>query len=1232
MPLNDNKIPLTNEVLKLKREEFEQQRIDLINKFKDNKQKDLGLRDDAEGPQERLRQVDQYHVGNKGSALHEHYSIVNKKEILNDSNFKSPSENETKPAKITVDDPVKTSLLSESSHTSLTNNRGANFPTLLEVENQIRSCLDSLHGVQSPPNLLAGYLAADTRRTGLMSRQQFAVVLQQFPILKLHSINLGVCMNYFNIKKDEKKMSYSTISSTNNSKEDLIDYQAFCSFISFKFPELLPANKFLSHQIALTPRRIQFLYSKDKSGIGYLSRKELQKYFHDIGYGHLTSSIITNACELFEIKEVGSVNYLNLIEYISENALSQAFAVLQVQFYNLVAKYCNFHDNDTDMDNDSLRSVYNEIKSQKYKDERATGFSSAELIEYLQSHEINAPVDAIVLLFTDIDSDNNNQVFYADFIRWLRLYRTEYSRSKYLDVVTANVSVTEIQQKLCKYILVINNINESEANSSSRSRIVSVNDIYQAFEVYDVKKSGVLFIEIFIDVTRRLGFLLTKSELTTIVNQFLWHENSEFVNYLEFISWCMPSENRSHKSQKDFERSITHGPSFSQTSELNAFSSSIVSSNKNYRSSQESENDTLNKTVRKNKIVPSLIRLLEKKIQHGIDLLQVFGRYDKSGKGRLHWNDFCAGLGDLGISSTTHSDVIDLADRFKATVGDYILYRRIISELLRYADDANKSDELDIVDIIKAEVINKKVSLDNLKVIFSNHDRYNNGKVYEEDINKVFAEANISLKSREVNIFCDKYSMIGNGKNSVISYEAFLMDLEKRLKGHSSIVYKSLSDDLVSKLSKLIDGLILNGHDYRNEFDYYDENFNGTISKSNFHDLLQDKYHGKLTYIELTSIDNVYEDKSKDSRNISYLKFFYDVHPRFSHQLQFVSGRLISALTNASGRLAADELKYINEILDSLRLKIRRRCNEFRNVNELKKPFKHFARRKSNPNRVTLKDFEVAVKELGMKVTSEHTEVMFLAISSYSNVNDDIQNHIGNRAETNIVDHSWEYSFHFVDFILFVCDPYFHDVIWKFRRLLSRSYISNQEVMDGLLSFDKSNSGIITFRQFSKLMKSLNIDLSESDLNRLALCFHSVDQGLDVISVSAFANFITGRSDSKETDNKVAKLQSTSSIAGAKSDGTFLLFDFYILILLIYDIHVCSENKTWNQLKQRIEEKLDDGMTSHEVFSIFDVDNKGYWFILFTSELGTFVFVFRCTGFGCSTAWRSGTWIDLQSL
>ena len=60
-------------------------------------------------------------------------------------------------------------------------------------------------------------------------------------------------------------------------------------------------------------------------------------------------------------------------------------------------------------------------------------------------------------------------------------------------------------------------------------------------------------------------------------------------------------------------------------------------------------------------------------------------RYDSSSVGRITAEEFCAALSDLGVSTTTPREALDLADRFKAAAGiPYVtvICRTTISTLL----------------------------------------------------------------------------------------------------------------------------------------------------------------------------------------------------------------------------------------------------------------------------------------------------------------------------------------------------------------------------------------------------------------------------------------------------------------------------------------------------------------------------------------------------------------------
>jgi hypothetical protein len=124
-----------------------------------------------------------------------------------------------------------------------------------------------------------------------------------------------------------------------------------------------------------------------------------------------------------------------------------------------------------------------------------------------------------------------------------------------------------------------------------------------------------------------------------------------------------------------------------------------------------------------------MVKLLETALRRGVDLLAVFGRYDATGVGHITADDFCAALADLGASSVTQREALDIADRFRAAANNFVLYRRIVEELLHLLDEATGAADIDVVDTVRGALAQHRVELRRLKDVFEYYDRKGTGKV-----------------------------------------------------------------------------------------------------------------------------------------------------------------------------------------------------------------------------------------------------------------------------------------------------------------------------------------------------------------------------------------------------------------------------------------------------------------------------------------------------------------------
>ena len=127
-----------------------------------------------------------------------------------------------------------------------------------------------------------------------------------------------------------------------------------------------------------------------------------------------------------------------------------------------------------------------------------------------------------------------------------------------------------------------------------------------------------------------------------------------------------------------------------------------------------------------------------------------------------------------------------------------------------------------------------------------------------------------------------------------------------------------------------------------------------------------------------------------DPRKVSHVRLCQDLHPR------------------SYGTATPEHLSLL-QLGESLRQKIRRRC-DYLTPGELKRPYRHFARRKGHQG-FTADELGAGLKDLGMKVSGE------MEVALFNSMNLD-----GGRAVR------------YNHFVVFVSDPLHEDMKWKFQR------------------------------------------------------------------------------------------------------------------------------------------------------------------------------------------------------
>jgi Ca2+-binding EF-hand superfamily protein/FtsZ-binding cell division protein ZapB len=943
----------------------------------------------------------------------------------------------------------------------------AGASSILAVENILYDSLKAGNREIALPDLAAGFLTVDKRRTGLVNRMQFAHVLKQFPAVQLYGAELRAAMDFFDVTGDGTS----------------IDYNAFLRLYNYREPELIPAILKLQ-TMTLGKHSLAHFRKYDQSGNGFIRRADMMKCLKELGHGVIAQATLQTMLQLFEVRLDGQVHYINFFEYIRENDLTQKLDALSLQFYHI------FTDSGAKQ-GPAVRDWFAKLDSMN-----AGRFLVQQLSTFLQVQGVQTTREAIVALYSQMDLDGTG-VSFSRLTHWLASFAESAKGDDSQLSLFSSLSMAELQRKSGNYIL------------AAAHTTAGLEMIQDSFLVYDWRRSdaGAIAKPLFVRAVRRAGFPFTMNEIRTLTSEFSLQNNGEVVSYKKLLAWATP-DNR--------------------TTSLAGIAEDAVASMEGYPTGSSA-------TPRRNGGM--ITKFLEKCVLRGIDLLAVFGRYDSINVGRVTSSEFCAALSDMGLSSVTQHEALELADRFRAAAGDFIIYRKIVSELLRHTDEATGAADVDPVEVVRAALQTSKVPLRRLQDVLEYYDRKGNGNVRKEDLETIMDEAKLKIKRFELDFLADKFA---SGDSGWVNYTPLLKALETRMVERSMFKKPAVvSDEISSKVKALIENWILQGIDYRAEFDRFDEDYCGAVLQSNFREVMQERLRANLSSKELELLERTYR-YSEDVRKVSFVRLIHHLHPRNFGRVTFQS---------------ADQPGVHEpwEVAELLRQKIRRRV-KYLTPGELRKPYQHFARSKDVKKSVTQEDFSVAVRHLGLRVASDQETSVFEMIA-----------HAGGK------------TFKYCDFVVFVCDPQHVDIIWKLRKLIAKARVSEKEIINALNQEDTNASGLITVKQFLRAMKNCSIQLTDADAVRLMLRFDVEDN--QHFDNDRFFRFLRGRQHEDELDDPEeadrAVTQRLTEVTTARKTAE------------------AAESHAWSSLKRRVEEKLDAGFTGNEVFAMFDRDGKG---------------------------------------
>lgn len=877
-----------------------------------------------------------------------------------------------------------------------------------------------------------------------------------------------------------------------------IDYNAFLRFFRYQAPPLLPAIQKLQ-SMSLRKNAIGVFRACDPTGQGFIKRVEMMRCLKDLGLGFTSQSVMQTMLQLFETRQDGLVNYLNFFEYVRESELSQSLEVLSMHMYQLFTKH-------GEKGEAAIREWFGKIDKNN-----AGKFSIQQLLSFLGEHDIEAPKEAVAALYGELDQDGRG-VQFSVFSKWLQDFVQTHNKATDELAMYSTLNLAEIQRKAYTFVLAI-----------ARSASGNVEDLMESYLVYDWRRtdSGALAKPLFIRATRRVGFPFTMNELRMLASEFSLSNNGEVITYRKFLEFCTPS---------------------------NRTAATIVFADQNDQVSTIVTEAQEDEAARQHS-AGSVIRFLERALERGIDLLTVFGRYDSISVGRITGSEFCAALADLGLSSVNVKEATEVADRFRASAGEFILYRRIVTELLRHADEATGAADVDPVDVVRAALQLSRVDVSRLREVFEHYDRRGRGDVRVEDLGSIFDEARLRIKRFEIDIIAEKYAL---GDSAWVGYRPLLKQLELKLGDRKSLTKRlsAVPDEVSTKMKALLETLIIRGKDYRAELDRFDDSYSGTILQADFKAILEERFNAGFTNKEIASLVQAYRS-DEDPRRLNYVKMIHHLHPR-----NF--GRVTFEVEEGSSSSSGQE-PY--QWAESLRQKIRRRC-DYAVPGELRRPFRHFARREGIRT-VSRDDFSQALRNLGMRLASDQEKALFDMINLCSTAE----------------------AFGYNDFVVFVNDPQHSDVIWKLRRAIARGRVSEKEIINALNEQDTNTSGLITAKQFMRAVGSCGIDLSDTDAIRLMARFDSEDN--QRFDIDKFFRFLRGKTVDEDDLNELNEFDMAVTRRISIEDAEQLRSSRRRKPDESIELHA------WTSLKRRVEEKLDAGYTGNEVFGIFDAEDKG---------------------------------------
>jgi len=892
-----------------------------------------------------------------------------------------------------------------------------------------------IHLSRNMPNFISSlrkeFGNLDRRRFGIVPADHFQTIVFGASGRTIPKDMIRVLVTYFTSPEDPLQ----------------IDYEAFMRMCDLH-PPPLPDIVRVIRSVPLTHNLVKYIRGLDVRGSGVIDTNAMVNIMQKLAGRSISyeeESILQN---MFESPVKGFIDYASVLHTFNATHNSQRLQRLESRLRSVLR--ANVLDKNGRLTQEGVYECFHRFTR---SNEGTFGLNQLEM--GMKDLGIDCPRQLSELLIESMTSASmtdgdistgliaSQQLRFSDFDDWLSADSWELPSN------SASRSIPALQRKarIC---------HESLKHQDG----YTYDKLLLCFHVFDWTSppSGFIAPAEFKRACENTGFLFSHEEILLLCKKFAATNDvgtdesvpmAPSVEYNEFLEWACPRE-----------------------MDLNASGSSSLSKLFGDTSSTPGM------------MVATAIKLsLQAALRDGYDLLALFRAADRSSAGLLTADAFVECLrkdSSLSLPQLTEAEAMALAGILDAASSNHhIMYAKVVNALL--SDDEGRNGNIDSLSVLDDALSRGKVALRRLRDMFEYYDRKQNGQISASDLPVTMEELGLTLQLRELN---DLISCYGDESGVVLLYRSLISALEAkrslRKVDQNSEPKAYIGKDLSKRIMSALDTLVDRGVDMRGDADALDVDIMGSVPTAQVETLLRSVLGLSLKDHEMAAVKDCYtimpeqttlDRKGAHNRHISnqrdntrfdHLRFLRDFHPpKMPPWLDSQQDVDESIITEAAA------------LADEVRLKVRRKYSR----KELKRPFRHFARRRGETG-ATRADLELGLTELGLDPSADVLEVLFRMIAGTEEAKDS----------------SGEPTFRYPDFVVFVCDAYAVDVILKLQ--LSIEHASSLNNLIAALNVQDVNStGIIRLRQFDSVFHSCGMDLTPTDTQRFSIRFDLEDEG-----------------------------------------------------------------------------------------------------------------------------------------